>query len=61
MVDVALARVVEAGVQDVADLEATDQGQARAGNAFVPVAVPRPRTRQAHHVPALNAPVAAPQ
>ena len=60
MVDVALARVVEAGVQDVADLEATDPGQARVGNASVPVAVQRPLTRQAHHVPALNAPVAAP-
>lgn len=61
MVDVAPARVVEAGVRDVvADREATDRGQARAGSAFVPVAEPRPRTRQAHRVQALNAPVAAP-
>lgn len=35
-------------------------GQARVGSAFVPVAEPGPRTRQAHRVPALNAPVAAP-
>ena len=61
MVDVEPARVVEAGVWDVvAEWEATDRGQARVGSAFVPVAEPRPRTRQAHRVPALNAPVVAP-
>ncbi len=61
MVDVEPARVVEAGVWDVvAEREATDRGQARVGSAFVPVAEPRPRTRQAHRVPALNAPVVAP-
>ena len=61
MVDVESARVVEAGVWDVvAEREATDRGQARVGSAFVPVAEPRPLTRQAHRVPALNAPVVAP-
>jgi len=48
---VALARVVEAGAQDaVAEWEVTDPVQDRAESAFVPAAVQRHRTRQAHRV-----------